>query len=60
MANMTDLTVTVNAVLKVDEETAERCLRLLEWYINDNPGRMIQGEVSRADGKTRFSIVYER
>ena len=59
MAKIEDLTVTIKAGMKVDDETAERCLRLLEWYLDDNPGRRIEGERSNADGKTRFSIVYE-
>ena len=44
MANLKDLTVTVNANLTVSDETAERCLRLLEMWQNDNPDKRIEGE----------------
>ena len=44
MANLKDLTVTVNANLTVTDETVERCLRLIEIWQEDNPNKTIQGE----------------
>ena len=55
MAKKTDLVVDVDARLTVSDETAERCLRLLEMWQDDNPGKMIQQE-RRRDGSTRFWI----
>ena len=36
MSKATDLTIEVKANMTVDRETAERCLKILEWYCNDN------------------------
>ena len=41
MANLSDLSVTVNAKVSVPNETAERCMRLLEMWMDDNPDKTI-------------------
>lgn len=41
MATAKELTVEVSAKLTVSDETAERCMRLLEMWMDDNPDRMI-------------------
>lgn len=54
-----ELTVEVNASLTVSDETVKRCLRLIEIWQEDNPGKMIVGErISTSDGKekTVFTI----
>lgn len=55
MAKKTDLTIDVDARLSVSDETAERCLRLLEMWQDDNPGKRILQERQR-DGSTRLWI----
>lgn len=46
-----ELNIDVTASLTVSEQTAERCLRILEMYLQDNPekyivgGALIEGEV---------------
>ena len=57
MANHKDhLTVTVSANLVVSDETAERCLRLLEMWQRDNPDRKIEGEWMEHN-RVEFRIV---
>lgn len=33
---MKDLTVDIKAQIVVDKETAEKALKLVEWYVNEN------------------------
>jgi hypothetical protein len=46
-----ELNVDVTTRLTVSEQTAERCMRILEMYLQDNPekciagGALIEGEV---------------
>jgi len=56
MANLKDLTVTVSANLTVSDETAKRCLRLLEMWQSDNPDRKIEGEWMEHN-RVEFRIV---
>lgn len=43
--------ITVPVGLEIPEETAERCLRILEIWLNDNPDTVICcEEVTTADG----------
>lgn len=51
----TSLEINVDARLSVSDETAERCLMLLEMWQDDNPGKMILQE-RRRDGSTRLWI----
>lgn len=54
-----DLTIEVTAKLTVSDETARRCLKLLEMWQNDNPDKFIQGERIATTGgfRTYFTIV---
>ena len=36
MSKATDLTIEVAAKTTIDRESAERCLKMVEWYCNDN------------------------
>lgn len=56
MANLKDLTVTVNANLTVTDETVERCLRLIEIWQEDNPNKTIQGEWIEGS-RVRYGII---
>ena len=47
MAKMTDLTVDVGVV--VSDQTAKRCLRILEMWQEDNPDKFIEGEWIHTD-----------
>ena len=40
----TELTVEVNAKLSISDDTADRCLRLLEMWQDDNPNKFIEVE----------------
>lgn len=43
--------ITVQVGLEIPEETAERCLQILEMWLNDNPDTVICcEEVTTADG----------
>lgn len=53
MSKVTDLTIDVTAKITVDRQTAERCLRIIEWYANDNNELMLMGDRDN-DGKTHF------
>lgn len=54
-----DLTIEVKASLSVSDETARRCLKLLEMWQEDNPDKFIQGErIATTDGyRTVFTNV---
>lgn len=39
-----ELTIDINAKLIVSDETAERCLRILEMWQADNPAKFIDAE----------------
>ena len=53
------LSIEVKANLTVSDETAERCLKLLEMWQEDNPDLLIVGEkIQTTTGiKTVFKIV---
>lgn len=55
MANLKDITAEVKCNLTVDDETAMRCLRILEIWQDSNRDKMIIGE-RKADGSISFSI----
>ena len=54
MAKINDLTVDVTANLTVSDETANRCLRLLEMWQADNPDKSIMADSEY--GYIRFYI----
>ena len=37
------LDITVNANFEIPQETVERCLKIIEWWLNDNPNKRISG-----------------
>ena len=51
-----DVRISVTANITVSDETAERCLRLLEMWQEDNADKKIIGE-RLPDGRTEFKIV---
>lgn len=53
------LTIEVETKLTVSNESAERCLRILEMWQEDNPGKFIEGrKVETETGrKTLYRIV---
>lgn len=50
MSKATDLTIEVAA--KIDRESAERCLKMVEWYCNDN--NLVPYANSDPDGTLHF------
>ena len=56
MASLQNLTVDITARVVVSDDTAQRCLRLLEMWQADNPDKVIVGEHEYAD-KVVFRIV---
>lgn len=51
-----DVRISVTANITVTDEMAERCLRLLEIWQDDNSDKHIEGE-RLPDGRTVFKIV---
>lgn len=51
-----DVRISVTANITVSDEMAERCLRLLEIWQDDNADKKIIGE-KLSDGRTVFRIV---
>ena len=51
-----DVHISVTANITVSDEMAERCLRLLEMWQDDNADKKIMGE-KLSDGRTVFRIV---
>lgn len=57
-----DFSVDVYAMLRVPDETVDRCLRLLEMWLEDNPEWTIVAEkkYENEDGKATISMRRER
>ena len=36
---------------QVNQETVERCLKIIEWWLNDNIDKKIVGGIRNANGK---------
>ena len=53
-----NLSIEVQARVVVTNEMAERCLRLLEMWQDDNANAKIIGE-RQPDGRTRFHLEVE-
>lgn len=47
--------ITINCSVTVDTKTAERCLKLLEIWQDENPDKYIKRTMDK-DGVVRFSI----
>ena len=45
------ITVEVNAEMRISDETVNRCLKLIQWWLNDNPDKRIVGGIRNANGK---------
>ena len=48
-----ELTIDVKVSIKVDGETSDRCLRMLEWYANDHNELVLTGDRDN-DGRYHF------
>lgn len=48
-----ELTIDVTARMTVSDETADRCLALLEWWQNDHAEQRLMG-TTNADGSIHF------
>ena len=46
-----ELHVQVNADMSVSEDTVKRCLKLIEWWLSDNPDKRIVGGYRGPDDK---------
>ena len=46
-----EINVEVSAEMRISDETVNRCLKLIQWWLNDNPDKMIEGGIRKADGK---------
>lgn len=57
MSKVTDLTIDVTAKMTVDRETADRCLRMLEWYANDNNELALMGD---RDNEGKIHLYFKR
>ena len=51
-----ELTVEVKAKLTISDETAQRCLRLLEMWWNDNPDADIIREIEKEKDGTTYKL----
>ena len=55
------LTVEVETKLTVSDESAERCLKILEMWQEDNPDKFIEGrEVETETGRKTLYRICER
>lgn len=52
MSKATDLTIEVTAKTTIDRESAERCLKMVEWFCNDN--NLVPLADRAPDGTLRF------
>ena len=43
--------VEVNAEMRIIDETVNRCLKLIQWWLNDHPDKRIVGGMRNANGK---------
>lgn len=50
-----ELTIDVSVNIAVSDETANKCLRILEFYMNDNKDKRIVSETAE-DGGARLRI----
>lgn len=50
-----ELTIDVGVNISVSKKTADKCLRILEFYLNDNKDKRLVAETAE-DGGTRLRI----
>ena len=60
MANTDELTVEVTAKLTVSDETAKRCMALLEMWMDDNPDKNIVCDLVPCNGMMRHKLHIEK
>lgn len=60
MTKVDELTVEVTAKLTVSDETAKRCMVLLEMWMDDNPDKNIVCDLVTHNGTTRHKLRIER
>lgn len=46
-----EINVKINAEMRISDDTVNRCLNLIQWWLNDNPDKRIVGGMRNADGK---------
>lgn len=46
-----EINVEVKAEMRISDETVNGCLKLIQWWLNDNPDKRIVGGVRNANGK---------
>lgn len=46
-----EINVEVNAEMRISDETVNRCLKLIQWWLNDNPDKRIVGGMRNENGK---------
>lgn len=51
--------VNVNCKVTISEDTVERCLMLIEMYLNDNPGKTIRQNKTETDDGWSVSLNVE-
>lgn len=60
MAKRDELTVEVSAKLTVSDETANRCMSLLEMWLDDNPDKTIVCDIVPCNDVMRHRFRIER
>ncbi len=60
MDKIDELTVEVTAKLTVSDETAKRCMTLLEMWMDDNPERSIVCDLVPCQDMMRHKLRIER
>lgn len=53
--NIGEVTVPVKIDIKIDKETAETCLKIVELFVNNNPEVIFASR--KADGSVEYSLV---
>lgn len=46
-----EINVEVKAEMRISDETVNRCLKLIQWWLNDNPDKRIVGGMRNENGK---------
>lgn len=46
-----EINVEVNAEMRISDETVNRCLKLIQWWLDDNPDKKIVGGMRKPNGK---------
>lgn len=61
MAKISDaLEIEVKAKLTIPDATIERCLKLVEMWLEDNPDKRISGGFRQKNGKTMPFVIERR